>query len=231
MKREVRVLLLSFFACLMFLSIMMLFSWYLENRNVQKIVKEVKKYVVEEKNDSIYLDKSILNVNSETVGWISIEGTNINYPVVRHVDNDYYLRHDFQGQRNSAGWVFMDYRNQLDDQNLVIYGHHRRDGSMFGSINLLFDSNFYKEYGNIITFITEDHVFKYQIFSVYKASSTDSYNSPNFDSLSEAVEKMKKRSEIYFEENLENASQILTLSTCHDNDRDRLVVHGAIILN
>ena len=227
MKERFIIILIVFFSITMILSLIGIISWLSENKNVRDIVKEEEKYLIKD-DDVIYLDKGIFSDNPDTVGWIRVEGTSINYPVVQYTDNDYYLKHDFKKEKNSAGWIFMDYQNSSDDQNIVIYGHHRRDGSMFGSIDLLFDSDFYKEHSNEIIFITEDEVLVYKIFSVYKASSYDSYNLINFDSFDDEIIKIKNNSEINFEIDFENVSQILTLSTCHGNNKDRLVVHGII---
>ena len=227
MNNKLRIALLFIFAVLMILSSFMLISWLQENKDVAKIVKEEEKHlIVDEKEETIYLDKEILNDNPDTVGWLKVEGTNINYPVLRHSDNDYYLKHDFKKENNSAGWIFMDYKNTFDDQNIVIYGHHRRDGSMFGDIDLLFYSSFYNDHDNEIILIRENEILKYKIFSVYKISNKESYNSLNFDSFNDTVNDLKNKSEIAFDEDLSGATQIITLSTCHNNNWDRLVVHG-----
>lgn len=81
----------------------------------------------------------LLKANADTVAWLYIPGTNVNYPVVKGPDNDYYLTHDFDGE---AGWlanygaVFMDYRNNPDwsDALYFTYGHHMNDGSMFADL-------------------------------------------------------------------------------------------------
>ena len=67
-----------------------------------------------------------INKNSETVGWIQINGTHVNYPIVKHQDNSYYLEHDFYKRKTSVGWIFADYRNNFDtlDNNTIIYGHN-----------------------------------------------------------------------------------------------------------
>ena len=232
MKKKIRIVLLIIFALLMAISIITLISWSKENKKVAQIVEEEEKYLVideeekEKKEEKVYLNKEIFNDNSDTVGWLKIEGTNINYPVVQHSDNEFYLKHDFKKNNNSAGWIFMDYKNSFDDENIVIYGHHRRDGSMFGDIDLLFKSDFYKKNDNEIILIREKEIIRYRIFSVYKISNTEPYNSLNFESFDETVKELKNKSQITFDVNLEGASQIITLSTCHDNNWDRLVVHG-----
>ena len=70
------------------------------------------------------------------MGWITIEGTNINYPIVKGTDNDFYLNHDFNGQENIAGSIYLDFESQgdFDGRNNIIYGHNMKNGSMFAAL-------------------------------------------------------------------------------------------------
>lgn len=87
-------------------------------------------------------------INPDIVAWILIEGTNINYPVVRGADNSYYLDTLFDGSQGAAGTIFMDYRNEADlsDTHTVLYGHHMKNGSMFKQIALYKEQSFYEEH-------------------------------------------------------------------------------------
>ena len=69
-------------------------------------------------------------------GWIKVDGTDIDYPFVQTTDNSYYLNHSFTKEENKSGWIFLDYRNNINnlDKNTIIYGHSRYDSSMFGSL-------------------------------------------------------------------------------------------------
>ena len=80
------------------------------------------------------------DVNNDIKGWILVNGTNVNYPFVQTDNNTYYLKKDFNKKYNSAGWVFMDYRNNLENlnQNTILYAHGRVDGTMFGSLKNIF---------------------------------------------------------------------------------------------
>jgi len=228
MKKKNKNILLCLFLFLMILSFCSLLSWNKENKNIKKILNNEKKYLISIQNtdNKPYLNKKLFKDNPDTIGWLKVEGTNINYPIVQYNDNEYYLKHDFKKNKNSAGWIFMDYKNDFNDQNIVIYGHNRRDKSMFGTINMLFDSKFYKNNKDEILLIKENEIIKYKIFSVYKIHYTDDYNSLNYESLKEKITIFKKRSELPFDLNFENAKQIITLSTCSNDNRYRLVVHG-----
>ena len=94
----------------------------------------------------------LLTKNSDTVGWIEVKGTNINYPIVKTTDNSYYLSHAYDKSKNEAGWVFMDYRNNAInfDQNTIIYAHSRYNGTMFGSLKNILSSSWYTNKNNYI---------------------------------------------------------------------------------
>ena len=99
------------------------------NSNSQNIIDNLNYMNV---NLKYYIDK-----NKETVGWIQIKGTNINYPIVQTKNNDYYLKHDFYKRKSSVGWIFADYRNNFNilDNNTIIYGHNLINRTMFGEIS------------------------------------------------------------------------------------------------
>ena len=169
------------------------------------------------------MKKEIFTDNPDTIGWLIVKGTNIDYPVVQYSDNEYYLGHDFKKNKNSAGWIFLDYKNSLNDENIVIYGHHRQDGSMFGSIDNLFNK---KNNENIeILLITQNKIFTYKVFSVYKTLENSDYIKRNFDDFNKKIKELQNKSEIRFSQDIDT-TQIITLSTCHYDDNYRMVVHG-----
>ena len=223
MKKIIRILLLLFFIMLLLFSGYNILNWKKENNVVKEIVEHEEIRLIEEE-DNNYLDSEIEIDNENVVGWLIVDGTKINYPVLQYEDNEYYLNHDFNNQNNSAGWIFMDYQNQFSDQNIVIYGHHRRDGSMFGSIDDLYHIQDDREYN--ISFVTTTETIKYKIFSIYKIDSKDSYNELNFVDFPSKIKEFSERSEVDFHQDYYNAKQLITLSTCHNNNIDRIVVHA-----
>ena len=92
------------------------------------------------------------NINSNTKGWIQVNGTNINYPFVQANDNNYYLTHSYDNSYNSAGWVFMDYRNNVENlsKNTILYAHGRLDTTMFGSLRNITKSKWFNDSNNYI---------------------------------------------------------------------------------
>ena len=109
----------------------------------------------------------LLRKNPDTVGWIEVKGTNINYPIVQTTDNSYYLNHAFDGSKNEAGWVFMDYRNDSVNfnQNTIIYAHSRLTGSMFGSLKKHLNSSWYTNKNNHIIRLSTP-IEKYYVASI-----------------------------------------------------------------
>ena len=189
-----------------------------------------------------YLETPLLSVNlanlkaenPDTVGWLRLEGTNVNYPFVKSSDNDFYLYHSFSKNYNSAGWVFLDYRNSpaLSDKISIIYAHGRTDNTMFGSLRNLLSNVWRSNPDNfLIRTVTSSSSNIYQIFSVYLIPVTSDYLRISFGSNSsfkEFADMISSRSNFDFRSSVSETDKILTLSTCYDNSR-RLVVHGKLI--
>ena len=179
--------------------------------------------------------KILKDVNPDMVGWLTVKGTKIDYPVVRGKDNDYYLTNNFYGEADYNGWVFMDYRNNATDldANTIIYAHNRySSGIMFGTLpNVRKASWLEKEDNYYITFNTMDKVQKWKIFSYYNIKVTSDYLETTFTN-KKAHEKfiklITKRSKKNFKTTVTPDDKILTLSTCYNTDA-RFVVHAVLI--
>lgn len=177
-------------------------------------------------------------INNETVGWLTVNNTKVNYPVVQHTDNDFYLKKDFNKNKNSYGWIFMDYRNNIYNlsNNTIIWGHNSRTGLMFGTLRYVTNESWYKNPDNqIITFNTKVKNMKWKIFSIYKIPVTNDYLYANFGNLDEFqtfLDMIRGRSMYDFGVNVTKEDHILTLSTCGTsttNSTTRLVVHAVLI--
>ena len=172
--------------------------------------------------------------NSDTVGWINVNNTNINYPFVHYKDNDFYLNHSYDKSYNEAGWVFMDYRNNinLDNKNTILYAHSRLDKTMFGSLSKTLHSSWFTNRDNhIIRLSMEKENTLWQIFSVYKIKEESYYITTNFNNDTEYanfLDTIKNRSIYNFNTKISTNDKILTLSTCY-SDTERTVVHAKLI--
>lgn len=173
--------------------------------------------------------------NSDTIGYLKINGTNINYPVVQSSDNDYYLKHSFDKSYNQAGWIFLDYRNNINklDKSTIIYGHNMLNGTMFSNLTKMLDKSFFYDNNNTyINLITENKTTIWKIFSVYVTNPDTYYMTIGFSSsneYSDFLNNIKNKSIYDFEENINSDDKILTLSTCTNLNTKRLVVHAKLI--
>lgn len=209
-----------------------------DNKNTEIIENEVPKddpYWDYIKMNLINVDfNELKEINKDTVGWIQVEGTNINYPFVQATNNDYYLTHQFDKKINGGGWVFLDYRNNAKefDRNSIIYAHGRQNQTMFGSLKNILSSSWIENTNNyVIKLSTETENTLWQVFSVYRIPTTSDYLQVSFDNNDEFINfanMLKNRSQHDFDTAVSENDKILTLSTCYNND-DKVVLHAKLI--
>ena len=263
-RRRIKIkwvlLLLFIFIAIILYSLFKILNWGVDNKKTSDITKKIEEAtevvevedtseteIINEEEDKsnpywYYITFPLIDVdimelkrqNSDTVGWININNTNVNYPFVHTDNNDYYLNHSFDKGYNEAGWLFLDYRNNSDfsDRNNIIYGHSRLDKTMLGSLSKVLKSEWYVNKDNhIIRLSLDNENTLWQIFSVYKIEAETYYITTNFNSDNEYVEflnTIKSRSLYNFNTNLNKDDKILTLSTCY-SDTERTVVHARLI--
>ena len=210
-------------------------SWYRENSANKEVMDNIYQDTIEtnEETGEEKIDFAKLKAkNADIRGWLKVNNTNVDYPVVQSTDNSYYLTRNFNGESNLAGWVFADYRVKNDgtEKNYVIYGHNMKDGSMFGSLKKTLNSDWYNNQDNmIITYETEIGISSYKVFSVYEIPVETYYTNRTFSSDAEYqkfLDTLKSRSKKDFGVKLTPSDKILTLSTCASNSNNRYVVHA-----
>ena len=173
--------------------------------------------------------------NSDTVAYLKVNNTKIDYVVVQGNDNKYYLDHNFNKSNNVSGWIFADYRNRFDgtDRNIIIYGHNTRDGAMFGTLRYVLDSSWYQnEENNKVMLITTSGVHYYQVFSTYMIDVEDYYINTEFNDDEEFetfIKRLKFRSNYAYKVNVYKNDKILTLSTCSGDGKKRIVLHARLL--
>ena len=217
-----------------------LYFWYKDKKNNDETTEQLKNNVKLEKikkdnsnNEKYIVDfKKLKSENSDVVAYIKVNNTNIEYPIVKTSNNNFYLNHSFDKSKNSRGWIFADYKNKFDntDKNIVIYGHNMRDESMFGSLKNILNEEWYNNAENKnITFLTEKENYIYKVFSIYKRESEDYYIKTNFkndEDYEKFLNTIKNRSIKNFDINLNINDKIITLSTCANNNKYRIVLHA-----
>lgn len=249
---------------LLLANIGLLMKWYYEGTQIKNISYSIKEDVIIDTTtigeviDSTTIDENpvveenlywkylntpmssvnfdnLLIENNDTIGWIIVNNTNIDYPVVQTIDNDYYLNHAFNKSFNQAGWVYADFRNDFNNlsKNTVLYGHGRKDGVMFGSLRNTLNKDWYTNKDNqIIQFSTLKYNTMWQIFSIYKIPAESYYITTDFSSDSNYqtfLNTMVSRSIYNFNINVGSDDKILTLSTCYNDYGVRLVVHAKLV--
>ena len=261
-KNVILAILFLIFLIAFVISLINVIKWLVDNKNTEKEIKNIisitnidsisdnenTELLVDEneidendpywnfiKMDLISVDfRKLKNTNPDTIGWIQLKGTNVNYPFVQTNDNDFYLNHSFNRNYNGAGWVFMDYRNNKSnfDKNTILYAHGRLDNTMFGSLRSILTSKWLNDKSNyVIKLSTESENTMWQVFSVYKIPTTNDYLRTSFsndDDFLNFADMLIKRSSYDFNTNINSTDKILTLSTCYD-DYNKVVLHAKLI--
>ena len=164
---------------------------------------------------------ALFEQNQDFIGWISIDGTNVNYPVMQTPDNpDYYLKHSFEKSYSDYGVPYIDEACALGiSNNIVVYGHHMRNGSMFADICKYTDKSFYEEH-KIIKFDTLSTLGEYEVVAVFKFdTNNESFKFNEYTTMDEAqfnefMENVHSRQLYDTGVDVEYGDELLTLSTC-----------------
>ena len=217
-----------------------IWSEYNKNSEVYEEVQEFSpEKTVEVNGEEKYTFKAedynkLLSINGDFKGWVSIDDTEINYPLVKTDNNDFYLSHNFKKEENDGGAIFISSNNMnpFEDINTIVHGHHMKDGSMFADLKKFKEESFAAAHPIYIG--TKDKVLKYEVFTVFieKADNGSYQNSfGSFDEYSKYIDKLKMKSLFNLEVgNFIEGDKIITLSTCDYNvDDGRLLVCGRLV--
>ena len=245
-KWVVKTIIILLFAVFLF-SLHKIIIWKLNldtNNRIKNTINDAIKIEESENSDSQEKDSvsktykidfvKLKDLNSDTVAYLQVNDTNINYIVVKGKDNSYYLNHNFEKEWNVAGWIFADYHNKFDgtDKNIIIYGHNSRDGSMFGDLKKVLSKEWYANENNReIILVTEKYTYYYQVFSTYSILAEDYYINTYFENDGEFdffVKTLKGRSVYNYDINVDSTDRILTLSSCFGDGTKRVVLHAKL---
>ena len=217
-----------------------------DNKDILKDikVKEIKKEKEPEKTQRMLELAELKKENDDIIGWLEIEGTNINYPVLQADDNDYYIDHNYKKEWSATGSLFLDKDFDLinGSDNYLIYGHRNKTGIMFEDLIKYAKEDFYKTH-NRIKFTTLNEDAEYVIISifysrVYYKNETNVFryynfvNAQNENDYNNYVSNAKKMSIYKIDESAKYGDQLLTLSTCeYSQNNGRFVVVAKKINN
>jgi len=239
---------LSSISILIFLSIFIfsaynlykIFSEYKDNKDNKDVYKNVSEIVIKEDNikdsdsSNIFIGSkeyaSLKGINEDYLFWINIPETNINYPVVKAENNEEYLYKNFNGEENKGGCIFLDSRNQSEeDDNLIIHGHNMKDKSMFGTLSKLLSSDYLNNNKKIYIYL-ENKILEYEIFSVYVNNGDFNPYQTNFNTdeeFDEYISNVRKKSYYNLDYIDDGNKNILTLSTCTNATGDERTIVNA----
>lgn len=176
---------------------------------------------------------ALREVNPDVVGWIRVPDTKIDYPVVQGEDNNFYLKHTWQGHENTVGTIFMDYGSSPDltDFNTLIYGHNMRTGSMFASLRNYSQQDYFNAHPYVYLLV-DNGAFRFEVFSAYQAELDASAYGQSFrqrETREKFLQDAAEKSTIETEITPGIRDRILTLSTCSGMGYEtRWVVHARL---
>lgn len=200
----------------------------LEETNKQEENNQQEEIITENNNiqEPLVLDfQKLKSINSDTVGWIKIFNTNIDYPIVKGKDNKYYLNHSFYKEQNINGWIFENSVNSVnfDDQNTTLFGHNTNGKTMFSELKDIYNGLLGTNID--IKIYLENDILNYKVFSVYLEKPNNTSNISEYIN-EDILNNMIKKSKLKIDSNITINDKILTLSTCNNTTEDRIIVHA-----
>ncbi|SCI49529.1 class B sortase [Romboutsia sp. 1001713B170207_170306_H8] len=212
MRKFLRTLINLILISILVLSGYKIYTKLSEYKKADKVYTEIR-----EKSKKSNKDEELSSSNPDYRFWLKVDNTNIDYPVVQGTDNDYYLTHDFNKDYLASGSIFMDYRNDFEnDKSIIIYGHHMRNKTMFGELANFKEESFFNE-NNKITIEHQGKTYTYEVFSVYIADSSENFLETNFNNDTEYqnyINEIKNKSLFKTNTNVTFDDKIITLYTC-----------------
>lgn len=176
----------------------------------------------------------LTEINGDVIGWIYCEDTVINYPVVHAPDNEHYLERDYRNNPDPCGTIFMDMSNTrgFNDSNVILYGHHMQDMTMFATLKYWLEQDYYDAHP-VMWLLTPEQDYRIELFSGYVTSAiSDTYTifygpRPEFD---DYLQTALSQSEFRADVELDGESHYVVLSTCtYSFELARTVLHGKLV--
>ena len=203
-----------------------------QENTFEDLIEIVEENIENQEERKIDINK-LYEENKDIVGWLKIDNTTINYPIMQNInDPNYYLRRDFYKNYSSYGTPYMAKQCNLNSDNIVIYGHHMKNNKMFGELEKYKSKDFYNNH-KIITFTTLEKEYSYEIFAVFKttvyAKNTFRYyeniNFENKKMYNDFINICKDKSLYQTGIEIKDKEKLITLSTCeYSNKNSRLVI-------
>ena len=241
MKKFSRIFIDALLVCVTIFCVFNIYNKVVEYKKADNVYETINESVndtaskKEDSNSNSVLSKynKLIADNEDYICWLKMDNTKIDYPVVQSNDNSYYLDRDFNKNHLAAGSIFMDFRNDFDnDKSVVIYGHNMRNDTMFGELDKFKTESFFKD-NNKFKIEYKDKTYTYEVFSVYIGDASENFVEVSFDSDEEYIDYLNRiKSKSLFKSDIEvsNKDKIVTLYTCsYEFDGARTVVNGKLI--
>ena len=203
-----------------------------QENTFEDLIEIVEENIENQEERKIDINK-LYEENKDIVGWLKIDNTTINYPIMQNInDPNYYLRRDFYKNYSSYGTPYMAKQCNLNSDNIVIYGHHMKNNKMFGELEKYKSKDFYNNH-KIITFTTLEKEYSYEIFAVFKTTVYTKntfryYENVNFENkkmYNDFINICKDKSLYQTGIEIKDKEKLITLSTCeYSNKNSRLVI-------
>lgn len=181
------------------------------NKDIEDLIDEA--FVEDLETKDFFIDWNYLkSINEDIIAWLEIEGTSINYPILKDNNNLYYLKYNYLKKYNSNGSIFTLDNKPLNDNETLIYGHNMRNGTMFSLLENYLNKDFLFSHQKIKIY-TPDSNYEGLIFSCYSIGiETEKNNILNL-SCEERIEYYKNASQVKID-NVVITDKIVKLSTC-----------------
>jgi SrtB family sortase len=203
-----------------------------QENTFEDLIEIVEENIENQEERKIDINK-LYEENKDIVGWLKIDNTTINYPIMQNInDPNYYLHRDFYKNYSSYGTPYMAKQCNLNSDNIVIYGHHMKNNKMFGELEKYKSKDFYNNH-KIITFTTLEKEYSYEIFAVFKTTVYTKntfryYENINFENkkmYDDFINICKDKSLYQTGIEIKDKEKLITLSTCeYSNKNSRLVI-------
>lgn len=228
MKKIIRILINIILVSILIFSGYKIYTKLAEYKKADTVYSDIR-----EKSKDKDKTAELTSINPDYRFWLKVDNTNIDYPVVQSEDNDYYLTRDFNKDYLASGSIFMDYRNNFEeDKSTIVYGHHMRNKTMFGELANYKDENFFNG-NNLIKVEYKGKTYTYQVFSAYVADLTEDYLKVDFENdedYQSYINYITNRSMHKSDLQVNKEDKIITLYTCSYEFKDaRTIVHAKLI--
>lgn len=245
-NKKMKMILALFFSICLISAIAYFVIYFINSNKNRGLYDDLQQQITEDKttdeitqvnNGFVEKVKELQQENADVKGWVQIENTNINYPLLQTDNNDYYLTHNYKKEYSSYGSIFINSNCDIKDQNsnVILYGHDMKDGQMFQDLLKYQDKSFYESHP-IIKIATEEKEFEYEIICVFKSRIFyqdeknvfrfyQYYHFENENKFNEYINSCKKIQLYDTEKTANYGDQLITLITCeYSQENGRMVV-------